>query len=336
MFKMLIPVSVCQKTISFLLSIAVLLSFGLITSTRANPKSDKKRKKISTESAVLTSDRGEKGEWNPVSAFTSTLVAAHVSVLPNGKLISWGYRAAGLNGNQTRVQVWNPSAPCPPASPDPNNPCIVETLLPSSYENLFCSGHSFLPDGNLLITGGTPLTPPTPNSPYQSGIANAVLYNYSTNIWTPLPPMNARRWYPTNVALSDGSALVWGGYDLDASLNSVPQVLEKQVDGTYTWRSLSIRNPETEFRYYSWLNTLSSGKVLATVGLQAKSSVVTVGSPFRYPQDSISNYPLNPTNSAYDGQLNTNHEAGTQIVYDKDKFIVIGGKTDLPTDIAEH
>jgi galactose oxidase len=148
--------------------------------------------------------------------------------------------------------------------------------------------------------------------------------------------MNKRRWYPTNLTLSDGSILVWGGYDLNAAPNIKPQILEKQTDGSFKWRTLNnFTNPDTDFTVYTWLNTLSSGKVLSTVGIEAKSHLITVGGRHQFSRDYRYLYPLSATNAAYDGQLVNAHDAGSQIVYGKDKFLVIGGAANMPTNVVE-
>ena len=42
--------------------------------------------------------------------------------------------------------------------------------------NLFCSGHTFLPDGRLLVAGGHFFD--------SKGIDQASIYDYRTNTWT--------------------------------------------------------------------------------------------------------------------------------------------------------
>lgn len=284
-----------------------------------------------------TPDYGTKGKWDTITAFASPVVMTHVSVLPNGKVLAWGGEmdpgptptASPLSTpNRTVVQIWTPGASCPG--------CVAQTILGPEFLNLYCSGHSFLPDGKLLVAGGTPIG--TPGSG-QWGTNKAALYNYSNDTWTQAPDMNYRRWYPTNITLPTGGGLVWGGFDERSIPDYQPQVLEKQGDGTYAWRNINLRNPEVSFRYYSWLNLLSSGKVLDTLGDRQTSFLVSIGGGFRISGDSAFPFPLQsptpaPTATPVDGQLNLTHDGGTQLVYDKDKFIVIGGG-ELPRDDVE-
>jgi hypothetical protein len=348
MFNALIGWITRGKIISFVLSCAVILSLGFTIPLAAVTKTDKTGKIKSGKSAKPSNGRGKVGEWNIVNAFTTPVVASHVHVLPDGRVLAWGPNLGGTNStpNQTIVQIWDPAANCssPQTPPTPQSPplpppstpqCLQAMILPSAYENLYCAGHSFLPDGKLLITGGT-AAPGNGNPSNAYGIKKAALFDYATGAWTQLPEMNDRRWYPTNLAMPDGSSLVWGGQAVQSIINPVSQVLEKQPDGTYTWRALNLKNPEPHFQYYSWVNMLSSGKALVTLGVNGTSYLLTVGGSYRYPKDFQYKYPFHATNSNLDGQLSGgDHHAGSQIVYDKDQMVVIGGSWDLPKSTVE-
>jgi galactose oxidase len=65
-------------------------------------------------------------------------------------------------------------------------------------------GHSFLPDGKLLVTGGH-----DGSSGY--GYPYASIDNSTTNSWTQIPNMQDARWYPTNTTLANGDLLVVSG-----------------------------------------------------------------------------------------------------------------------------
>src|SRR5439155_14113430 len=67
-----------------------------------------------------------------------------------------------------------------------------------------------------------------------NGINQAAVYDYRSNRWNALPPMNKGRWYPTVLSLPDGSALVSSG-----SEDNVPNEVSQIWDGT-AWRSLTV------------------------------------------------------------------------------------------------
>jgi hypothetical protein len=275
------------------------------------------------------------GRWDTVNAFASPVIASHVSVLPNGKVLAWGPR---YEETDTKIQIWDPTTPCPTPTPGQLPVCVQQTPVPAEFGDLYCTGHSFLPNGKLLVTGGTNHgATPTPSGAPPLGINKAALYDHKSGTWTPLPNMNSTRWYPTNMTLSDGSALVWGGVDGAAyeQTNRTPQVLEKQGSG-YIWRDLDLKSPDSSFRYYSWLNMLSSGKALLTVGVDGTSYLMTPGKGYRYPNDSVLKFPVDPTNPKLDGTLKGGvRDAGSQIVFDKDRMVAIGGGFDLPKNTVE-
>src|SRR5438132_12258888 len=70
------------------------------------------------------------GQWSPVTTWSYKLIHAHL--LPTGKVLFWPR-------NDTS-QLWDPAT-------------NAFTGVPASGANIFCSGHSFLADGRLLVTG---------------------------------------------------------------------------------------------------------------------------------------------------------------------------------------
>lgn len=331
-----------QKNISFVSFLVVILSLGFIITTAVGQSANKiKKNRINSkknepnspakqinsrvETEPICSDssvRGEKGQW--CTDFESGVVAVHISVLPNGKVLYWGKDSLGTNPNKyTRVQIWNPNAPCPPNAPDPTNPCLETFDLSHTFGNLFCSGHSFLPDGRLLVAGGNNDQAP---DRFFSGIDKAALYNYATNQWTPLDQMNGMRWYPTNLTLGNGNVLVWGGTTISGGFNKTPQILEKQFNGNYSWHSLNVRNEEDYNLLYSWNYLLSSGKVFVISGWFQKSWLLSLGD--RFQRARLYRYPpkIEPTvDPAMDGVLLDPHDAGSSVLYDTDRIMIVGG-----------
>ena len=102
-----------------------------------------------------------------------------------------------------------------PATWDPATGTV--TTLPKAGFDIFCSGHSFLPDGRLFVAGG--------HISNGVGLANTSIYSPAANSWQSQPPMNQGRWYPTTTVLSNGDVLVVSG-SVDGTIgsNPVPQV----------------------------------------------------------------------------------------------------------------
>jgi hypothetical protein len=150
----------------------------------------------------LAQPQGTLGEWT--SPFPWPIVAVHLHLLPTGQVLSWGRQGA--------PQVYDPSSGGFTAAP--------------SSTMVFCSGHTFLPDGRLLVSGG--------HLDDRRGLRDANIFDGSTGVWTPVHPMHYARWYPTTTALADGEILTLAGTDEAGNEVETPEIW----DGT-TWRTLS-------------------------------------------------------------------------------------------------
>ena len=117
--------------------------------------------------------------------------------------------------------------------------------------NLFCSGHSLLADGRVLVVGGF-------GGGDSDGIASAEIFDPSNNSWTAVPNMSYRRWYPTATTLSDGTIMVTAGWQTGPHVNAgIPEIYSSS---TNTWTKLtSANNP---FETYPFLYQLSDGRVI--------------------------------------------------------------------------
>jgi hypothetical protein len=69
--------------------------------------------------------------------------------------------------------------------------------------NTFCTGHSALADGRVLISGGTEYG--------EIGITQSAIFDPSGRTWDDQQPMAQRRWYPTSTTLPNGKVLVSSG-----------------------------------------------------------------------------------------------------------------------------
>jgi hypothetical protein len=107
---------------------------------------------------------------------------------------------------------------------DPNTYSVTDVTLPFTRD-IFCSGLNMLPNGQVIITGGTydPLHE-------DAGIFDTTIFDPPTGTWSSTGLMNYARWYPSNVELPDGTILTMAGSD---------------QTGKGRQRSLEIYNPAT-------------------------------------------------------------------------------------------
>ena len=69
--------------------------------------------------------------------------------------------------------------------------------LPKAGFNLFCSGHTFMPDGRLFVAGG--------HINNDTGLSTAANFDPGARAWNRFPDMNAGRWYPSVTTWSAGT-----------------------------------------------------------------------------------------------------------------------------------
>jgi galactose oxidase-like protein len=157
--------------------------------------------------AMLSASTGSAGQWT--APFAWPVVAVHLSLLPSGKVLSWGH--AGV------PQVWDPATG-------------LFTPIPSPVL-LFCAGHSFLSDGRLLVAGG--------HIADNRGLPDITIFGTGST-WSSSTPMQRGRWYPTNTTMGYGQVVITAGKDRDALEVTVPEVWTTSGIRRLTTASLSL------------------------------------------------------------------------------------------------
>jgi hypothetical protein len=160
---------------------------------------------------ALQSNPGQVGKWNTTLIQFKT-VPLHISLLPNGKILYWG-RDKVTNGANLEDVTGHSNTYVVDPQFFFNDPLGHTTTYFNSTTNLFCSGHSFLPDGRLLVTGGHEKASV---SPFTEGLGdksvNLFDYNNTTSPWSRLATgLSLGRWYPYNVTLENGNVAILGG-----------------------------------------------------------------------------------------------------------------------------
>ena len=168
----------------------------------------------SVPSAVAQAD--VKGQWSTLN-YSMTINPIHVALMNNGKILV----VAG-SGNCPPSQSGCPSG-APFNGSNHSGAVLVDpvaknvTQLSVSYD-MFCNSMTVLPDGRVLIDGGT-----IAYDPFQ-GIQKTSLFDPDSNSFTTVQSMAHGRWYPTVTLLSDGRVMTFSGQDENSDTNSTVEI----------------------------------------------------------------------------------------------------------------
>ena len=272
------------------------------------------------------------GRWDPVFAFPN--VAIHTHVLPNGRVLMWGRqdksKPGDLDVHKCTPFVWDPKSPLDPT--DPQNPSArpaartVDTDHPKDNDgntvNLFCSGHTFLPDGRLLVASGHNID--------GDGLDQACTYTAGAagssdpGTWAATAAMRKRRWYPTATALPNSTVLVLSGsYKPSPNDSSRPETLLEVWDNG-AWKTIPDDGQDTLLEFnglplFPRMHVASDGRVFMS-GTIPRTQLLRVS------QDVA-----DPGGWTVVGDRNAgNRDYAPAVMYDKDKIVYIGGGNDAP------
>jgi hypothetical protein len=224
-------------------AVATVSASGLVTAVGAGVTSITAdfTGKGSTTLSVSATALPNLGNWSaPQNAGTTAINAA---LLNTGNVLFWEY-PDGRSGGPSPADLWNPITNT-----------LTDLTVPWPYD-VFCSATSFLPNGTLLVDGGTD----DAQYPSDSGIPNGTLFNPSTSGWSQGAAMTYPRWYPTTVELASGQILAASGAAHDGV--TIQQVLEVYNPTKNTWTALpSSADIPRPIDLYPLLITLGNGNV---------------------------------------------------------------------------
>ena len=162
------------------------------------------------------------GKWDPPRATKDPssvdFISLHMSQLFGGKVIMWGHAR--------EPQVWDPLGGGFVQQAD-------ATCSNGTNCELFCSGHTFLANGDLLVAGGHNEALGDNNGLNQASI-------FTGTGWSATGRMTYARWYPTLVTLGDGSVVVMSGNQAPSTLAAIPERYANGVWDPLTSASRSL------------------------------------------------------------------------------------------------
>jgi len=328
---------------SWAIALLVLAVFVSVTNWNTTDASDGRK----PSSAPARSPRAQAqsfqdgGSWSPF--YLTSLVPVHISLLPDGRLFYWSRdkHSDGWDvGGRSSTQYIDPfyiddkryaTMIDPPPGPTPT-PAGVPVLPLNLNTNIFCSGHSFLPDGRLLVSGGHQRDDSVPS---KEGIGEDTIniFDYRTNQWTlSAERMNHGRWYPYNVTLANGETLIASGtYVIGTSspiANDEPTI--RGLDGVL--RTIHADdNFETEAQY-PYISLTPTNKVFSARRFASRNGVEGSHLLDPYANKPFSGDPgvaqVLPKSEDY-------HRQGTSVQYAPGKVLLLGGTAGTSLSLAK-
>ncbi|HKV76946.1 MAG TPA: fibronectin type III domain-containing protein [Candidatus Sulfotelmatobacter sp.] len=232
---------------------------------------------VSTSTAGVASPPAVIGQW--AGPFTWPMVGIHATLMPTGKVLSWEDE-----DQSPAAQVWDPST-------------MALTAVPYAVSDLFCSGHTILPDGRIMVAGGH-------NGSNFNGIPAITFFNPSTLTWSSGPNMAFARWYPTVTALPDGRDLITSGAINCQGCNAnTPEIFDPAKNTVTQLNAATIDLP-----LYPHMFVIPDGRVLVTGSYELP----------------VAAQALNLTTQAWTTIDPNVHDAGSAIMYLPGKILETG------------
>ena len=229
------------------------------------------------------------GEWSEVIHWPH--IAVHAGLLPSGKILSYDATPDDFKpvldpvaspNDTTRASLWDYVTG------------IHSDVANDTGDDLFCSGHTLMPDGNYFAAGGT--------TGYNAPINSTNIFDFQTESWRSGPTMEYRRWYPTVTNLANGELIIAGGR------GPYPEIYSPQTGNLRTLKGTGLGATNTSWPF---LMQAPNGRVLYAGGAGRRS--------------------LSFIDTSGDGQLTetgnsvVDRNRGSFAVYDIGQMLVTGG-----------
>ena len=168
------------------------------------------------------SERHILGVWSSVIPWRHVPVSA--ANLPDGRLLTWASNQRNSfpsNIAFTYTATW-----------DPQTGAFIE--IPHPGHDMFCAAQVMLEDGRVFVNGG--------NFLFDAHFAETSIFDYRSNTWQRVEAMANGRWYPTSVAMPDGSVFTAAG----ESGGNYPE-LWRSGSGWRTLNGINLRAPILDY-----------------------------------------------------------------------------------------
>jgi galactose oxidase len=234
------------------------------------------------------------GSWGPIMKFPIVPVAA--ALLPHNKLLTFSaYSPVDFDYSRSWTQT---------AIVDLTTGVVSRRKVTNTGHQMFCPGLALLPDGRLLVNGG-------------SSAEETSIYDPATDSWSKADKMNIPRGYNSSVTLSNGDVLTLGG-SWNGGLGGKNGEVWSDPTG---WRSTpgisavpiltNDRGGMIRRDNHAWLFTISNGGVFHAGPSQQMNWIDTNG---------------NGTITSAGTRADSNDAMnGNAVMYDIGKIVTLGG-----------
>ena len=162
------------------------------------------------------------GRWSS-SATAMPLRAMRATLLRDGRVLLLAGSGNNYNdflAGSFKTSVWNP---------------VTNTFTNiTTPQDMFCSGHVTLPDGRVLIQGGTEFYAGTPESASFKGLRSNNIFDPTTNTYSRTNDAIDGHWYPTLTKLENGDVWAAGGYSATGGGSTITEMFSS---GAGRWLS---------------------------------------------------------------------------------------------------
>jgi len=230
------------------------------------------------------------GAWDAPVAWD--IVPLHMSLLPTGKVLAWGKYESGTT-SASEPRLWNPASGPPTGAQEIAEP-----------DMLFCSGHTLMADGKLMVSGG--------HYGDDRGLRVTNIFDPVSESWASgLPKMALGRWYPTVTMLADGRMVTVAGRDSTSRVVTVPEIWEGGA-----W--VRLPGASLTFPYYPRQFLAPNGKIFyAGERIQARYldvDAVTTNGRGKW-----------TSSTGFKHLWPYNRDYGSAVMYESGKVLVVGG-----------
>lgn len=201
--------------------------------------------------AATTLDPAVHGVWAQTT-YRLPVRAVHATLLRTGKVLliaGSGNQEAVFKAGTFRAGLLDPTTGAYQAVDPP-------------YD-MFCGGHAQLPNGNVLVVGGT-LAYPTATSTWK-GQRKVYEFDLATERWIPHPDMAHGRWYPSAVQAPSGNIWSFAGNKETSGTNT-------EVERYTVSDGKSVQKPAWSLPKYPGLLWTLKDKILYTGARESGSS----------------------------------------------------------------